>query len=370
MDKRVGARSTSTTSVKSTRPSDAQGAARATVHDSPFEPISHVFARPADADADLLSEVLAALRVETTAVCVFDFHGPWGVQLDHMPLSVSWTVTEGTVWMKPPGAEPIAFNQGDTFLLPRGIDQKRYLLGSSVDAKLMHAGDFWRQAELRGFEPGAASRRPQHVRWDGQGPLTRVVSTAFALQDSQLGPLVAALPELMVIRASEAHDEGEFINTLLRLVLGGDDAALPGFSTIAAQAAQMLLVQVVRRYAMSIGDGGPGWLAGLGDPQIARALVRIHRQPDCAWTVAGLARAAGLSRSIFAERFLARVGQTPIQYLRAWRIHLAREALATGRTTVAALSHDLGYNSEASFRNAFRRITGRSPQAFRRNPTT
>lgn len=119
---------------------------------------------------------------------------------------------------------------------------------------------------------------------------------------------------------------------------------------LATQTAKLLLFHVIRKYALSVDNSTVGWLAGLCDPPIARALSSIHREPALHWSVAALARAAGLSRSVFAERFVARVGQTPMQYLRAWRMHLAREALSSGRTTVTELARDLGYQSEAAFR--------------------
>lgn len=319
---------------------------------------------------DLLSEALDALRVGSSTLGLFDLREPWGISIDHLPFSTSWTIMDGTVWIVGPDGEQIDFQQGDTLLFPRGIREKSYVLASSPDVVPVPAMELWRQAELEGYEPGDPSRRTQHLRWGGDGSVTRIVTTAFSIKDSQLGPLVTALPEVMVVRASETRGKGKFIDSLLRLAVDGEDAALPGFSTLATQIAQLLLVLVVRTYALSIGNGAVGLLAGLGDPQIGRALTCIHRQPEIAWTVAGLARAAGLSRSLFAQRFLTVLGQTPIEYLRAWRMHLAREALTAGKVTIAGLAHDLGYHSEAAFRSAFRRTVGQPPKEFRRQTRT
>lgn len=316
----------------------------------------------------MLSDVLASLQVDSSALYVFDFHEPWGVEIDDLPVSFSWTVVEGTVWMTSPGADPIAFHRGDTFLLPRGTGHKSYVLASSTEVSPVRGQDLWRQAQLQGFEPGTRMTGPMHVRWDGEGRLTRVVSAAFGFNDRQLGPLIAALPELIAVRAVEAG--AEFIDILLRFPLSREGADQPGFSALATQTAQLLLIHAVRTYALSIGNEALGWLAGLGDCRIARALTCIHREPERSWTVAGLARTAGLSRSRFAERFQARVGQTPMQYLCAWRMHLAREALARGNTSVTVLAQDLGYQSDAAFRAAFRRITGQPPREFRREAQT
>lgn len=319
-------------------------------------------------EPDLLSDVLTALRVDSSALYVFDFHGPWGVEIDELPVSFSWTVMEGIVWMTSPGAPPIILQRGDTFLLPRGTGRKSYVLASSGNVSPARGQDLWRQAQLQGFEPGTRMERPMHVRWGHDGSLTRVVSAAFGFNDRQLGPLVAALPDLIVVRAAQAG--AEFIDALLRFPLDQEEAEQPGFSALATQTAQLLLVHVVRTYAVSIGNDAMGWLAGLGDRRIARALTCIHREPERTWTVAGLAQSAGMSRSQFAKRFLACVGQTPMHYLCAWRMHLAREALVHRDTSVTVLAQDLGYQSDAAFRAAFRRVTGQPPREFRREAKT
>lgn len=313
---------------------------------------------------DLLSDVLDALRVEESLFCMFEFGDPWGVELEHMPLAMTWTVIEGTVWLLSPDSEPIAFHPGDTFLLPRGIVEKPYVFASSPDIEPRCAQDLWREAELQGFELGSHSGRRHHVRWGGPGKPTRVISTAFGYGDRGMSPLVSVLPELLFARASEKR--GALADVMFRLVLAGESDVQPGLAALVRQIAQTLSVLVVRTHALSSDNRASGWLAGLGDSHISRALASIHREPGHDWTLTALARSAGLSRSLFAERFLARVGQTPKRYLRSWRMHLAREALAGGNVGVAALAHKLGYQSEAAFRKAFQDATGRPPLQFRR----
>lgn len=321
-------------------------------------------------ESDLLSDVLAALCVDSSALYIFDFHEPWEIELDHIPVSISWTVLEGTVWMHVPGGERIAFNRGDTFLLPRRGNGKPHVLVAHSDKRVLRTPartqEVFQQVQLQGFKPGARMTHPLYARWGGDGPLTRVVSAYFGLSDRQLGPLLEALPELIVVRAAETGNE--LVDILSRLVPDKQNLQEPGFFALVTQIAQLLLVHIVRTYALSTGSA-LGWLAGLGDPQIARALASIHRQPGVHWSVATLARAAGLSRSEFAARFYAHVGQTSMQYLRAWRMHLAREALGDSNISVSALALDLGYQSEAAFRAAFRRATGQSPREFRQHAT-
>lgn len=312
--------------------------------------------------ADLLSDLLEALKVDSSAVSLFEFSDPWGVEI-HYQLSFSWTVSKGAVWVVPPAGPPQLFGEGDTVIFPRGTSAP-YRFLSSPDSLAFPAHDLWSQARLQAFEPGLRMARPQRLQWGGGGPhLTRVVSLAFGFHDRRLGPLVDALPEMMVVRARDA--DSAFLDLLLHFPFASDGEAQPGFSAVATQTAQLLLIHLVRSYALHGQGAAIGWLGGLTDAKISRALSCMHREPSLPWTVDGLAAAAGMSRSTFAERFQACVGQPPLRYLCAWRMHLAREALASG-STVTELAPALGYKSEAAFRAAFQRATGQTPSAFRR----
>lgn len=318
-------------------------------------------------EPDLLNDLLSALCVDASALYVFDLHEPWEIALGDAPLSFSWTVMEGTVWVHGPDNAQTVLHRGDTFLLPPGGARKPNIVVTHSESGPAHAPicsmEVFRKLQLPGVQPRSLPAQSLHARWGGPGPMVRVVSAAFGLTDSKLGPLFAALPPLIVIRAGETGNE--LAEILAHVALDKDGAQQPGFSALAAQIAQLLLVHIVRTHALSTGSA-LGWLAGLGDPQIARALAIIHREPASRWSVAALARAAGLSRSVFAARFYAQVGQTAMNYLRAWRMHLAREALVGSSISVSELALDLGYQSEAAFRAVFRRATGASPSAFRR----
>lgn len=318
---------------------------------------------PVVAAADLLSEVLAALRVDHSNLCVFELGEPWGLAADDLPVPFSWTVLEGTVWISSRRIDPVALQAGDTFLLPRGTQGEGLITASSLEVPLQPMQRLWREADLHGFELQALTGRRQTVRWGGPGRRTRILLTTFTFSDHDVSPLIAALPDLMYVRASDPCSG--FIGDILRLALDGESDVRPGVPAFFTQVVQALLALIIRHHALSNDHRATGWLAGLGDPHLARALTCIHREPTRDWTVTALAQAAQLSRSLFAERFVERVGQTPKRYLREWRLHLAREALASGPIGVATLAHRLGYRSEAAFRTAFRQATGQSPRAFR-----
>jgi AraC-like DNA-binding protein len=129
---------------------------------------------------------------------------------------------------------------------------------------------------------------------------------------------------------------------------------------------ELLFVESVRHYLANLPEGHTGWLAGLRDPTIGRALALLHARVAEDWTAEALAREVGMSRSAFADRFGAVMGQPPMRYLTGWRMQLARQKLRDSRASVAQIAYDVGYDSEASFTRAFRRECGAPPAAWRR----
>ena len=140
------------------------------------------------------------------------------------------------------------------------------------------------------------------------------------------------------------------------------DQSLPIEERFAAQLklAELMFVEVVRRWLAEASPGQTGWLAGLRDPVVGRALEFMHRHPECPWTLQRLAREVNQSRSVLAERFTHFVGTPPMQYLTRWRMQLAARMLADGSGKVAAIAAAVGYESEAAFNRAFARTTGMS----------
>jgi len=133
-----------------------------------------------------------------------------------------------------------------------------------------------------------------------------------------------------------------------------------------AKLSELMFVDAVRRHIENMPPGGKGWLAGVRDAQIGRALALLHAKPERAWTVDELAHEVALSRSAFAERFTALVAESPIQYLMRWRLALAAQKLRSGREPIARVAERSGYESEAAFSRAFKREFSVSPTAWRR----
>src|SRR5215467_430120 len=131
---------------------------------------------------------------------------------------------------------------------------------------------------------------------------------------------------------------------------------------------ELMFVEILRQYMYQLPAGQGGWLAGLKDPNVGKALRLIHANPERNWTVRELARKAATSRSVLAQRFTELVGESPMRYLARWRIQLAKQLLRDG-TNIAEVSGQIGYESEAAFNRAFKRTTGSPPASWRRKVT-
>ncbi|MFE7708537.1 helix-turn-helix transcriptional regulator [Streptomyces sp. NPDC057486] len=127
--------------------------------------------------------------------------------------------------------------------------------------------------------------------------------------------------------------------------------------------------RVLRCHLASGAGTGPGWLAGLADPAVAAAPACVHRDPAYPWTVAELARAGSVSRTVLATRFKNAVGRGPHEYLTAWRIELAAKRLRRGEGTVASIAHSVSYGSDSALSTALKRVMGTSPRDYRGHPS-
>jgi AraC-like DNA-binding protein len=163
-----------------------------------------------------------------------------------------------------------------------------------------------------------------------------------------------------------ATASGAWIESSFRFAASEIAAGRMGSTTVIAKLSELLFVEAVSKYVAGLPAERRGWLAGLRDPQIGRALALLHARPTDAWTAESLALEVGMSRSVFAERFTSLVGQPPMQYLTLWRMHVAEERLREGRGNVAQVALAVGYESEAAFSRAFKRQFGISPGSWRR----
>ena len=193
---------------------------------------------------------------------------------------------------------------------------------------------------------------------------TAVLICGFIGCDAKpFNPLIGALPRLLHLPAGGV---GAWVAPALQQAVAESREQRSGSSAILERLSEMLFVDAARRYLASLDDSASGWLAAVRDRHVGRALALMHERPAEAWSVDELGRQVGLSRSALHERFAALIGQPPMQYLADWRIHRAAQLLRESDGSVLAIAQDVGYESEASFSRAFKRLVGSSPAAWRR----
>src|SRR5207253_4752553 len=205
------------------------------------------------------------------------------------------------------------------------------------------------------------------VRHGGGGAETALICGSFRFEGSRTHPLLSVLPPLIHIQGDGGASSRttEWLSTTLRFLAAEARHPRPGAETLISRLTDVVFVQALRAWIESQPEGVGGWLGALRDRQIAAALGQIHRQPERDWSVARLASTVGMSRSSFAARFTALVGEAPLAYLTRWRMHLAGELLRGRDLSVSEIAGRVGYESEAAFSKAFKREAGISPGAYR-----
>jgi AraC-like DNA-binding protein len=195
------------------------------------------------------------------------------------------------------------------------------------------------------------------------------VLCGFLGAEDSFGPLLSSLPSVLKLDV-RATPLGTWIESSFRLAVSQIAAGRVGSSSVIAKLSELLFVEAVNHYVAALPADRRGWLAGLRDANIGRALAMLHANPARDWTAEELAIDVGMSRSGFAERFNALVGQPPMQYLTMWRMQLAAQRLRESREAIAQIAYAVGYESEAAFNRAFKREFGAPPAAWRRRSGT
>ena len=200
----------------------------------------------------------------------------------------------------------------------------------------------------------------------GRGAETQLVCGSFRFERRDAHPLVELLPPLIHLRPAETP-AAEWLEATLRFLAWETREAKPGTETIVSRLTDVIFVLVLRAWIESVPEGRGGWMGALRERHVGAALAHIHRSPERDWTNASLAEAVGMSRSRFAARFTALVGEPPLTYLSRWRLETAAGLLQDGTLGLGEIASRVGYESEAAFSKAFRRRFGAPPGAYRRS---
>jgi AraC-like DNA-binding protein len=259
-------------------------------------------------------------------------------------------VARGRCWVSLDDGEPHWAERGDVVVLPYGHQHR---MGGAGHAPCVAVTDL--------LTPPPWTEFPV-IRHGAGGARTDVICGYLDVDDPLFDPALAALPSIFVVRPTGAA--GAWVSSSLAYVL---EAARPGAvdSDVLVRLPALVLSEVLRLHLQSAPAADRGWLGALHDPVLAPALAAVHRAPQRKWTVAALAAAAHVSRSVLDERFRTTLGRSPIRYLTEWRLHVAKDLLATTDLSVHVIAGRVGYDSEEAFSRAFKRAHGRAPAHWR-----
>jgi AraC-like DNA-binding protein len=299
-----------------------------------------------DRSIDVLADVLAATRTSTLIYGRMELSAPWGLEVSADGAAHLYVVARGGARLELAGAAPLSLSAGDVAFLPHG---ERHVLRDAPRSPLHTLG------QCRG-DP-----MRETFRFGGGGAPSVLVSGVYELRRSAL---LARLPKVISISAQN-HQESPWLPATVQLLVAEATSDRPGSSVVVNRLADVLLVQALRTEITSEQCAEQG-LRALADPPIAQALALMHQRPAEPWTVEKLASAVGLSRSGFAARFTARVGEPPLEYLGGWRMTKAARLLRESDDSTSAVAGHVGYRSDAAFNRAFKRWEGKGPGAYRR----
>jgi AraC-like DNA-binding protein len=327
--------------------------------------------KPTEMSADVLSDVLRAVKLTGAVFVTIDVSPPWSAPVPStaalkpivMPKAqhlISYhLVTEGGAWAIPHHGEPIELAAGDVIVFPRGdahvmCSDPKVSRGPGFDVSRIKPSEQW----------------PYRIVGSKKGSDRLGLICGFLGCDVRpFNPLLDALPHIMVV-SNRAGNEDGWLGQFMRLAVTEATEKRQGGEGVLERLSELMFVEAVRRHLNALPDQQTGWLAGLRDGFVGRALTLMHGSPAHPWNIDELSREVGLSRSSLAERFTQLIGQPPMQYLTQWRMQIAARLLSSGTASIYAIAQDVGYGSEAAFSRAFKKAVGQSPAIWRREQKT
>jgi AraC-like DNA-binding protein len=306
---------------------------------------------------DPLAEALHFLRMSGTFYCRSELSAPWALALPARSGCLSFhVVTSGRCWLEVEGADDQRLEPGDLALVPHGEGHRL----SSEPGTPAH--------RLDELEHEKVSDRYAILRHGGGGAATSLVCGAVRFDHPAAHHLVKLLPRVIHVEASNSPHltMTDWMQSTLRLMAVEARELRPGGETVITRLADILVIQAIRSWIERDPAAQTGWLGALQDKQIGRAIALIHRDPARSWTLASLASEVAMSRSAFAARFTALVGEPAMHYVARWRMHVALNWLKEDGAALGEFASRLGYRSEAAFSRAFKRFIGVSPGRVRR----
>ena len=314
---------------------------------------------------DALSDVLRVAHLSGGVFLNAEFFEPWCIAAQLNPkycapflgptshLILYHYVVDGRLKVQVEGEEIFGLNSGEVVMFPHN---DAHLLGSELDLPPALASDVIVPSPNGGLYA---------IRHGGDGARTRLVCGFLGCDSVEGNLLISTLPRALRLNVEEGS-AAEWIRSTFQYAADEVAAARPGSETVLAKLSELLFVETVRRYADTLPESEIGWLAGLRDRYVARALALFHRDITRSWTVDEVGREVGLSRSALGERFTSLIGMAPMHYLANWRMQVAAQELRNSGASLAQVAYAVGYESEAAFSRAFKKAFRTAPATWRR----
>ena len=305
---------------------------------------------------DALSQILDALQMRGAIYFHTQFSKPWGVEVPaYGNVARFHMVMRGSCWVRIANkADPVHLSTGDLVVIPNGaghiLSDQPEREADSLDFVLTRSGYKGDGALIYGGEES--------------GEACKLFCGHFEFEEGAIHPILEGLPEAIYLPNTETMN-AEWLEPVMRFVSSEVIGGKAGASAIVHRLTEIIFIQVVRAFVDRAGDAA-GCLAGVLDPKLGRCLSAVHAAPEIGWTVETMAQEAGMSRTVFAERFAALIGLTPHNYVTHWRMQLARKRLAGSDEAITDIAEAVGYGSEAAFTRAFKKQFDITPGLFRR----
>lgn len=314
---------------------------------------------------DALSDILRVARLSGGVFFNAEFSAPWCIAAQMAPefctpflaaadhLIPYHYVVDGEMQVGLPGQQPRNLRSGEVVLFP-GNDF--HLIGSDVSLSPVSAA---------AVILADGKRIARMVRHGGGGDVAHMVCGYLGCDGDLIRPIVSNLPPSLILKVDDTP-AADWIRSTFQYAAHEVADGQTGSTAVLSKLSELLFVEAVQHYVRGIPDGQTGWLAGLRDPAVSRALALLHADMARAWSVEELAREAGLSRSGLAERFARVIGVAPMHYLSDWRLRVAGQKLRDSAEPLVRIAEQAGYESEAAFSRAFKKKFGAAPAAWRR----
>lgn len=313
--------------------------------------------------ADPLSDLLGSMHLAGVVLFRAEFREPWWLiapascqlakllpfRTEHIiPFHI---VAEGGCWLEIKDRERVWLEAGDAVLMPYGD-------GHDL---------FGHEKSGQGVSPGQLLPPPpwseiQVARHDGGGAYAHLICGFLQCDELLFHPILHHLPALIHVRpgASDA-----WLASTIRHTVDEVSQTRPGARTMLPRLTELMFIEILRKHMQTLADDEVGWFAAVSDPVVGTALRHLHVAPTQDWSVVGLARQVGVSRTVLAERFKHFLDVPPMQYLSRWRLQMAAQQLKTGAVPIKVIADQAGYESEAAFSRAFKRLFGLPPGDWR-----